>query len=392
MEELNLPQPDETKPGLPLSAESSVLGRVLSEAESQEKVAAKPLKLVNNILANLRSRERDVLMARYGLTSEQTDKETLESIGKRLQVTRERIRQIESAALKKIGKKYLTQLKPFIKLVSAYMESHGGVAEMEELAKYFDLESDVEGILDQRALHLIMSAYDKAVSLKKQPLFKEGWAFVTVDQNELLKIQTIIQQILEKNGQSLSEAELINLVHQQIPDIDTNLIAGVLLINPKVGLDYKGNWGLSSWAVISPKRIRDKVWLALDEMGKPLHFEKIASLITRKYPKEKPVLSRTVHNELIGDDRFVLVGRGIYALKKWGYKVGVVSDVIKDVLVKAGKPQQVTEIIAEVLKMRQVKKNTIVANLQNRKLFKKVAKSTYTIVEDSTSDSAPVNN
>jgi len=384
MEEANLSQPEKT---MPLSMGDSVLNRVLSETESHEKTAAKPLRLINGILASLRNRERDVLMARYGLTSDQTSKETLESIGKRLQVTRERIRQIESAALKKIGKKYLNQLKPFIKLVNSYMQSHGGIAEAEELANYFNLDADQEGILDRRALHLIMNAYDKIVPLKKYPLFKEGWALATVDQNELLKIQSIIHQILEQSGQAIKESELINRAHQQLSNIDTGIIVGVLLIDPKISLDHKKNWGLTSWPMVVPRRIRDKVWLVLDEAGKPLHFNKITALITRQYPKEKPVLSRTVHNELIGDDRFVLVGRGIYALKKWGYNPGVVADVIKEVLKKAGQPLQVTEIITEVLRTRQVKKNTIVANLQNRKLFRKIAKSTYTIVEEPKSDS-----
>jgi RNA polymerase primary sigma factor len=55
---------------------------------------------VERALAPLSDREKDVLKLRYGLG---TDREyTLEEIGKRLSVTRERVRQIESRALQKL--------------------------------------------------------------------------------------------------------------------------------------------------------------------------------------------------------------------------------------------------------------------------------------------------
>lgn len=381
MEELNPSGPDNF-PGEP--DKDSLLGRVLSEAESQEKSAAKPFKLVNNILSGLRSRERDVLLARYGLTNDQAPKETLESIGHRFSVTRERVRQIENAALKKIGKKYINQLKPLLKIINSYLSANGGIAEIESLASYLNLgEGSAEAELDRRALRLIMGAYDKVTALKKYPLFKEGWAYTNVSQDNLLKIQETIRQVLEQTKQSLSEADLVGQVSRLLPDTDSALAHGTLRIDPKVSLDHQGKWGLTTWPMVVPKRIRDKVFLVLEETGQPLHFEKIAQLISAEYPASKTVLSRTVHNELIGDPRFVLVGRGIYALQKWGYKPGVVSDVIKDALKLAGRPLSVTEIIAEVMKSRQVKKNTIIANLQNRDLFRKVAKSTYTLNTES---------
>jgi RNA polymerase primary sigma factor len=55
---------------------------------------------VERALAPLSDREKEVLRLRYGLG---TDREyTLEEIGKRLSVTRERVRQIESRALQKL--------------------------------------------------------------------------------------------------------------------------------------------------------------------------------------------------------------------------------------------------------------------------------------------------
>ena len=391
MEDFAHTQPDhqDTEP-----PKDSLLGMALSEAEAREKSTAQPFKIVSSILTGLRSRERDVLMSRYGLINSQAAKETLDSVGQRFKVTRERVRQIENSVLKKIGKKYVAQLKPVIKMINAYLSAHGGVAEVENLAHYLDLDQDkTKSELERRALRLIMGAYDKVIPLKKYPLFKEGWTLVKVSQEELLTVQDTIHRVLENAGQVMTEAALIAQVNQQLTNADPMLIKGTLQIDPKISLDRKGYWGLISWPLVVPKRIRDKVWLVLDETGKPLHFEKIAQLIGEKYPGGKPVLSRTVHNELIGDDRFVLVGRGIYALKKWGYKSGVVSDVIREVLIKAGRPLTVTEIVNLVLQSRQVKNNTIIANLQNRALFQKVAKSTYTLVSTHpVSSEAPATN
>lgn len=365
-----------------LPADNSLLGKVLLETEAQERNAARPFKLISNILSGLRSREREVLLARYGLTSEQSLKETLESVGQKFGVTRERVRQIENAALKKIGKKHAGQLRPLLKIVNAYLSAHGGVAELTELAKYLNLgQGTAEADLDHRALRLIMGTYGKVILIKKHPVFKEGWMVATLSLEDLLKIQASVHQLLEQTGLPLCESELTQKISQQLVGTDPALVSGVLTLDPKVSLDNKGWWGLTAWPSVVPRRIRDKACLVLEEAGQPLHFEAITQLVSAKYPAEKKVLNRTVHNELIGDPRFVLVGRGIYALGKWGYKPGVVADVIKEAIMKAGRPLAASEIITEVLKSRQVKKNTIIANLQNRQLFRKVAKSTYALTE-----------
>jgi DNA-directed RNA polymerase delta subunit len=93
---------------------------------------------------------------------------------------------------------------------------------------------------------------------------------------------------------------------------------------------------------------------------------------------EKKVTKQAVHNELIRDERFILIGRGIYALREWGYNKGVVEEVIEEVLITAGKPLHKDEIIKEVLKRRVVKETTILLNLQKDR-FKRVARATYTI-------------
>jgi hypothetical protein len=158
--------------------------------------------------------------------------------------------------------------------------------------------------------------------------------------------------------------------------MNLSVLVGIMRMSEKLAETDDGMWGLVSWPTVMPKRIRDKVFLVLEKSGKPMHFRDIAEAINKTY-QGKPVLSRTVHNELIGDKRFVLVGRGIYGLQEMGFESGVVSDVIKKILDNANGPLTTDEIVDKVMETRQVKRNTVIANLQNKDLFTKVGKSMY---------------
>jgi hypothetical protein len=89
----------------------------------------------------------------------------------------------------------------------------------------------------------------------------------------------------------------------------------------------------------------------------------------------------TVHNELIKDTRFVLVGRGLYALAEWGYQPGVVKEIISKVLKESKKPLTKEEIVEKVLGQRFVKENTVALNLQDKNRFVKDDKGMYNVRE-----------
>ena len=120
--------------------------------------------------------------------------------------------------------------------------------------------------------------------------------------------------------------------------------------------------------------MRDYAFLVIRRHGNPMHFTEVARAIEKTFSKQAH--TATCHNELIKDPRFVLVGRGLYALHDWGYTSGVVRDVIREVLKKHG-PLTKDEITDRVLKERYVKQNTILVNLQNGKHFKKDKSGRY---------------
>ena len=136
-------------------------------------------------------------------------------------------------------------------------------------------------------------------------------------------------------------------------------------------------WGLTKWPAVNPKNIRDKIYVILNTQKKPMHFNEIATAIAESNFRRKNVTTQAVHNELIKDPRFVLIGRGIYALDTWGYKKGTVSEIIIETLRNSPTPLTREEIVSAVLKSRKVKETTILLNLQNKKLFEKATKNSY---------------
>ena len=52
---------------------------------------------------------------------------------------------------------------------------------------------------------------------------------------------------------------------------------------------------------------------------RPMHFIEIANAISSFGFDNRPVTIQAVHNDLIRYPEFVLVGRGMYALREWGY-------------------------------------------------------------------------
>jgi predicted Zn-ribbon and HTH transcriptional regulator len=153
-----------------------------------------------------------------------------------------------------------------------------------------------------------------------------------------------------------------------------------LSVAKEVRQNVFGKWGLVGWSDIKPRGTREKAYLVLKTTGKPLHFREIASLIDTyglKSSKKSHSHPQTVHNELIKDNRFVLVGRGTYALSEWGYKKGTVKEVLEEILRKSATPLSREEVLTQILKVRQVKKSTVIINLNT--FFSRVGKNAYSI-------------
>lgn len=359
--------------------EGSIIRSIMIEQEEHDR-ELNPLTVVLSAISGLKDREKEIVISRYGLVD--GNKATLDAVGKKFDITRERVRQIESAAIKKIATKMSKDLAQLTRVVNHHIIECGGVVSLDELVKYFRLPK-IE--IESNALRLIMEIDPEVVSLGKTDLLKTGWASKDFPQTMLTTVAKIAENELVKVGHPLTSDEiweryLQDPAYDASSKMNMSVFIGVMRLSERIAEAGEGMWGLASWPTVVPKRIRDKVFLVLEKAGKPMHFREIADEINANN-SGKPVLSRTVHNELIGDSRFVLVGRGIYALKSQGFAPGVVLDVIKDVLKTAGKPLTTDEIVEKVLLTRQVKRNTVIANLQNKEDFTKIGKSMYKLAD-----------
>ncbi len=333
--------------------------------------------VTKKLLTVLPDRARDVIVSRYGLGRDPR-KMTLEAIGKKYGITRERVRQIENYAIHSIkrAESYSKEKAVFTEL-EALFHKLGGVVSEEDLFQYISKDKSL-----QNNVHLLLVLGDSFKREKEDEDFKHRWHV-----SDVLAKQ--VHEALKKLYKNLSDKDLVSeldiiasfLTHiEDISDDYKNnqdVIKRYLALSKTIGKNPLGEWGLTSSPNIRAKGMRDYAFLVIRKHGSPIHFREVAKSIEKLFGKKAHVA--TTHNELIKDPRFVLVGRGLYALAEWGYMSGVVKDVIRKVLEANGSLNR-EQIIEKVLKERYVKENTIIVNLQNPKYFKKSKEGFYTVV------------
>lgn len=319
--------------------------------------------LTDKLLGALDARSRDVIARRFGLKG--GEGETLEAIGKEYGITRERVRQIESAT-----KRTVANLREQILPAAAYFDQmfseHGGVmAERQAVDVAQQDASQVRFYLHVLPEYRYITGHE---------LFHPHWHSQRHPHEQAKKIVQCACEVLEKRKAPLKETEMLAVLRESLsqPDITSPQIAAALIASQPIEQTVFQEWGLTAWPEVSPRGVGDKAYAVLRREGKPAHFKEIATKITESHFDEKQANAQTVHNELIKDERFVLVGRGLYGLREWGYMPGTVADVLEAIIRQADAPLSREELVEGVLKQRLVKKNTILLGLQNSKRFVKV--------------------
>ncbi len=332
---------------------------------------------VNEVLGLIdQEREREIISRRFGLFDR---KETLEQIGELLGITRERVRQLEKGILIRLklaaeeGK--APALTAIEKQIVRVLSENGRVARISNLT---DQLLDRASSPTERAHVAFIAEIAPSLTVINENDNYHHAVSVAADGDEK-KVRGHVDEIL-KTIKAHGEPITIEALHEKLSFEHPLQVRAHATVSK--GLAHlKENWGLLKWPTVNPKNIRDKIYVILSENGKPLHFSEIAEAIKDSDFKRKDVTTQAIHNELIKDKRFVLIGRGIYALDDWGYSKGTVADIISGVLRNSEKPLHRDEIVKEVLKNRHVKETTILLNLQSKPQFKRVAKATYALEE-----------
>lgn len=343
-------------------------------------VATAPLEtqaIANDILSAIieRDREREIVTRRYGL---QDRKETLEQIGELLGITRERVRQLEKSVITRLRQAAEEGSAPHIATVEtrmiAELEKLGGTARVSDLTAKLVKEA---GRLEQSRVAFLAQLCPNIVVIDEDNNFYHSVTLRVLHDEK--KVRQLVDKLVSTIA-TIGEAKPIEHIAEKAGLEDHNH-ARALASTSKHLATLSDSWGLVKWPMVNPKNIRDKIYLVLRQHGKHMHFNEIAEAIKASDFKRKDVTTQAIHNELIKDKRFVLIGRGIYALKEWGYEKGTVADIITEVLKKEGGPLHRDEIVKRVLKTRYVKETTILLNLQGKSQFKRVAKATYAIAD-----------
>jgi DNA-directed RNA polymerase delta subunit len=333
---------------------------------------------VKNILSTIeRDREREIISRRFGLFDR---RETLEQIGELLGITRERVRQLEKTVLIRLKIDAEKGELPGLREVENELKAKLG--EMGHVARVGNLANKVIGAKESTKIDQSRIAFFAELSPLLSVIPDNDHYHQAVAINEVhdtQAVQKLVNKIVEAI-KSLGEPHTIEKIAEHLDNKDAKHVAALSSTSKHLAT-LNGVWGLIKWPTVNPKNIRDKIYVILKEQGKHMHFNEIADAIKKSDFKRKDVTTQAIHNELIKDSRFVLIGRGIYALKEWGYKKGTVADIIAEVLKDAGEPLHRDEIVNRVLKNRYVKETTILLNLQGKPQFKRTAKATYALAE-----------
>ena len=349
----------------------------MSNAPAQTQTNDSLKTVIDEILSVIeQDREKEIITRRFGLFDR---KETLEQIGELLGITRERVRQLEKAIL--IRLKIATEdgripsIQTFEKKIITTLTELGRVARVQDLASHLS-EKPNDPLAKARVAFVAELSPSLTVVSENDNYFQS--VGISEYGNEK-KIKTMVDEIvkaIKKHGEPVTVDEL----HEQLSFEHPSHIQALASVS-KLLAQLDTAWGLTKWPTVNPKNIRDKIYVVLAGNKKPMHFSEIAEAIKQSDFKRKNVTTQAIHNELIKDSRFVLIGRGIYALDSWGYKQGTVADIITGILKKSDTPLHRDEIVKRVLENRQVKETTVLLNLQSKPQFKRVAKATYALAE-----------
>jgi hypothetical protein len=338
-------------------------------------------KIITGALNDLTPRQKEVLVGRFGLEGD-SNGETLAAIGDRLHVTRERVRQIEAGAMvvAKANVTRNTDTMTMLAKVKTYITGKGGVVKKEDAVSYagtlakgirephLDFLAEASGMFmarreDEEYVPMYVSS-EKEWKVAKSLV--DGWVSTLRSRRDGILSGSYRTELASfvKNGAATS-----------------SVAENYLGLSKLIGMNPYGDAGLCEWPEVNPKTIRDKIYLVLKKKNEPLHFESIARHINEvDFGDGQKALGPTVHNELIKDDRFVLVGRGIYGLRENGYEPGIAREVIAKVLKEKG-PMPAKDIVAQVTQQRFFKPNTIVINLQNKSFFEHLPDGKYQVRE-----------
>lgn len=334
---------------------------------------------VNNLVLDLKPRQREIVAGRFGLKD--GERHTLAGLGDKYGITRERVRQIEAEALKRIKEEARRgRLEEIQGTILGHLKNLGGLRRGDLFL------NEAKHILGDDNLHhwhliFLSEIFDEPLYYFDDSNYHPFWYTDEEVLGDLKRFVVFVEKLINKRKEDLISNQNFHIYlrqaakNHQLPDL---VGLNYLLTSRRFEVSPFGDFGLSRWEEINPKTMGSKAYLVVKRQGQPLHFREVAEAINRAGFNGRRALPQTVHNELIKDPRFVLVGRGKYGLKEQGYVPGTAREIISLSIKKKG-PLSLPGVIEELSKQRFLEKNTILLNLQNKKYFRRLKNGRYAL-------------
>jgi len=351
-----------------------------------KKIKTTTNQIIDRLFEELDARQQKVLTKRYGLDN--GEEMTLAELGKKFGVTRERIRQIEAAALQVVRKRTKKgHVDELVERAVSELERTGGVRKEDNLLQEMkDFSGDNKSLPVNFAnqVRFLLEVSGEVYYHREDEELSSHWHLSEAHQNKALDfLDEVIKHLKDKKHDTLHKQKFHDFVGEvrELHKLEKDVAHHYLTISKRFGENIYGDFGLMEWEEVNPRVARDWIYLILKKAGKPLHFREIAIEIRKFRPNAKKTNTQTIHNELIKDKRFILVGRGIYGLREMDkLPAGTIRDILVHIL-KASGPMKPKDLIAKVLENRIFKETTILFNLQNKKYFKRLPSGAYDITK-----------
>jgi hypothetical protein len=276
--------------------------------QTGDKTGFKPKAIVKKLLSALPERSSMVLESRFGLGAS-VDRVTLEAIGKRYSITRERVRQIENHALATLKKSpAFVQAEAAFQELERIIDSLGGIVCEDDLLSFMTKDKSM-----QNHIYFLLVLGDTFKYRKEDDEVNRCWY---VDAELAGKVESSLKSLYEglSDEDLIPEGEMVDRFLKELQAINdkhrnNEVLRRWLSISKSIGKNPLGEWGQAASQNVKTKGVRDFAYLAVKKHGSPLHFREVATLIEKMFSRKAHVA--TTHNELIKDPRFVLVGRGM---------------------------------------------------------------------------------
>lgn len=303
----------------------------------------------DDLLFGLDERELYILSRRFGSPSE-----TLDQIGTSLGVTRERVRQIEQSALRRLrvsdGYRNATRISKALLEANGYITSETVAASMRKISS--DISSNVSLAIGS------MVASDLRGVRGQHPypsIVIRDWQMRLA----IGKIQRVVDEEVMRE-----------------PDCTSESVAAVIGELPEFAAvsDWAQGAVAELWRCLRQRaehklaerrRSATADGLAqevLEDMGRPLHWRVVAEEVNRRRGQLglRLLAENGIHKRLTGrKDLFSYADQGTYGLREWGDDVPYIRQLIKATLESAGKPLTKSQIANEARKVRDVKESSL---------------------------------